>query len=44
MNKAHVETLVSKIEDFEKVDEDPTAKRIVMRNSKCSYTSTIMRV
>ena len=32
MNKAHVETLVSKIEDFEKVDEDPTAKCIVMRN------------
>ena len=32
MNKAHVETLVSKIEDFEKVNEDPTAKRIVMRN------------
>ena len=32
MDKAHVETLVIKIEDFEKVDEDPTAKRIVMRN------------
>ena len=32
MKKAHVETLVRKIEDFEKVDEDPTAKCIVMRN------------
>ena len=32
MKKAHVETLVRKIEDFEKVNEDPTAKRIVMRN------------
>ena len=32
MKKTHVETLVRKIEDFEKVDEDPTAKCIVMRN------------
>ena len=32
MKKAHVETLVRKIEDFEKVDEDPTAKCIIMRN------------
>ena len=32
MKKAHVETLVRKIEDFKKVDEDPTSKRIVMRN------------
>ena len=32
MKKAHVETLMRKIEDFEKVDEDPTAKRIIMRN------------
>ena len=32
MKKAHVETLVRKIEDFEKVDEDPTSRRIVMRN------------
>ena len=32
MKKAHVETLVRKIEDFEKVDEDPTSRHIVMRN------------
>ena len=32
MKRAHVETLVRKIEDFEKVDEDPNAKCIVMRN------------
>ena len=32
MKKAHVETLVRKIEDFEKVDEDPTSRRIIMRN------------
>ena len=32
MKRAHVETLVRNVEDFEKVDEDPTAKRIVMRN------------
>ena len=32
MKRAHVETLVRKIEDFEKVDEDPSTKRIIMRN------------
>ena len=32
MKRAHVETLVRKIEDFEKFDEDPTAKCIIMRN------------